>query len=81
MGVGPIDDHASRDLTIIIVSTLALVGVATVLQLTRIGKAMRAVSDNDDLAASSGIAVERVILFVWVLRCRVGRPRRGPSSE
>jgi len=28
---------------------------------------MRAVSDNPDLAASSGIDVERVILFVWAL--------------
>jgi neutral amino acid transport system permease protein len=35
--------------------------------LTRIGKAMRAVSDNRDLAASSGINVNRVILVVWSL--------------
>ena len=28
---------------------------------------MRAVADNRDLAASSGIDVDRVVLFVWVL--------------
>jgi neutral amino acid transport system permease protein len=37
------------------------------LQRTRIGKAMRAVSDNRDLAESSGIDVERVLLIVWIL--------------
>lgn len=63
--LGPID-ITPRDLTIIAVSTIALIGVATVLQLTRLGKGMRAVSDNADLAASSGIAVNRVILSVWV---------------
>jgi branched-chain amino acid transport system permease protein len=37
------------------------------LQRTKIGKAMRAVSDNRDLAASSGINVNRVILVVWMM--------------
>ena len=51
-----------------VLSRLAvLVGVALRLQRTRIGKARRAVADNRDLAASSGINVERVVLFVWVL--------------
>lgn len=48
------------------VAVLALVGVGMVLQLTRVGRAMRAVSDNRDLAASSGIDVQRVIRWVWV---------------
>ncbi|MGH9275169.1 MAG: ABC transporter permease subunit [Acidimicrobiales bacterium] len=46
---------------------IVIVGVASLLQYTRIGKAMRAVADNGDLAASSGIDVDRVILFVWAL--------------
>jgi branched-chain amino acid transport system permease protein len=33
---------------------------------TRMGKAMRAVSDNRELAESTGIDVERVISNVWV---------------
>ena len=44
-----------------------IVAVASLLQFSLIGKAMRAVSDNPDLAASSGIDVDRVILFVWAL--------------
>jgi branched-chain amino acid transport system permease protein len=63
--IGPFD-LTPRDASIIAVCLVALVGVATVLQLTRLGKAMRAVSDNPDLAASSGIAVDRVILNVWI---------------
>jgi branched-chain amino acid transport system permease protein len=56
-----------RDFTVMLLATLALVGVATMLQRTRIGKAMRAVSDNRDLAESSGIDVQKVILIIWVI--------------
>ncbi len=56
-----------KDLATIMISLAVLVGIALLLQRTRIGKAMRAVADNRDLAASSGINVERVVLFVWAL--------------
>jgi neutral amino acid transport system permease protein len=56
-----------KDLATIVISLAVLVGVALLLQRTRIGKAMRAVADNRDLAASSGINVERVVLLVWML--------------
>ena len=56
-----------RDLLVMVMSVVILVGVATMLQRTRLGKAMRAVSDNVDLAASSGINVSRVVLSVWVM--------------
>ena len=36
-----------------------------VLQMTRTGKAIRAVADNRDLAESSGINVQRIINLVW----------------
>ncbi|HUO45686.1 MAG TPA: branched-chain amino acid ABC transporter permease [Acidimicrobiia bacterium] len=55
-----------KDLVAMGVAVVALVGVGLVLQLTRVGRAMRAVSDNRDLAASSGIDVARVIRWVWV---------------
>ncbi|WP_072807388.1 ABC transporter permease subunit [Rhodococcoides yunnanense] len=55
------------NLACIIISIVVLVGVALMLQRTRIGKAMRAVADNRDLAASSGINVERVVTFVWCM--------------
>jgi neutral amino acid transport system permease protein len=56
-----------KDLATIVISLVVMIGIALLLQRTRIGKAMRAVSDNRDLAAASGIDVERVVLFVWVL--------------
>ncbi|MEL0284426.1 MAG: branched-chain amino acid ABC transporter permease [Ilumatobacter sp.] len=57
---------APKDIVIRVLSVLILLGVGSALQFTRIGKAMRAVSDNRDLAESSGIDVERVIRWVWV---------------
>ena len=37
------------------------------LQRTRTGKAMRAYSDNEDLALLSGINPDRVVLYAWVI--------------
>ncbi len=62
--IGPIS-IAPKDLVSIALSIVVLVGVGLLLNKTKIGKAMRAVADNRDLAASSGIDVDRVILFVW----------------
>lgn len=56
-----------RDLVVTIIA-FALMGlVAFMLERTRVGKAMRAVNDNVDLASASGIDVERVTMIVWVL--------------
>jgi neutral amino acid transport system permease protein len=57
---------APRDVVIMVFSAVVLAAVGTLLRLTRIGKAMRAVADNKDLAESSGIDVEFVIRYVWV---------------
>lgn len=62
--IGPVS-IAPKDLVSIALSIVVLVGVGLLLNKTKIGKAMRAVADNRDLAASSGIDVDRVILFVW----------------
>jgi neutral amino acid transport system permease protein len=64
--IGPFNIN-ERDLWIMVISLVVLVAVALMLQRTRMGKAMRAVADNVDLAESSGIDVQRVLLFVWVL--------------
>ncbi|PSP16158.1 MAG: branched-chain amino acid ABC transporter permease [Cyanobacteria bacterium QS_8_64_29] len=45
----------------------AILGVHLLLQRTRMGKAMRAVADNIDLARISGIDVDRVVLWTWGL--------------
>ncbi|MGH8967375.1 MAG: branched-chain amino acid ABC transporter permease, partial [Actinomycetes bacterium] len=62
---GPVS-LAPRDIWSMAIALVVLVGVALALIFTRIGKAMRAVSDNPSLAAASGIDVNRVILMVWV---------------
>jgi len=64
--VGPID-LPPRTLIIILISSIVIVGVAVFLLKARFGKAIRAVSDNPDLASSSGIDADKVILLVWVL--------------
>jgi neutral amino acid transport system permease protein len=66
LNIGPVS-ITPRDLTIIILSIIVLGGVGLLLNRTKIGKAMRAVADNKDLAESSGIDVQRVILYVWML--------------
>ena len=45
----------------------AIIALHLILQNTKIGKAMRAVADNIDLARVSGINVERVVLWTWVI--------------
>jgi len=54
-----------KDIWAIGLSIVVLTLVGLVLTRTRIGKAIRAVADNPDLARSSGIDVNRVILVVW----------------
>jgi branched-chain amino acid transport system permease protein len=49
------------------VSIVVILAVAFFLTRTRIGKATRAISDNPQLAAASGIDVDKVIRYVWIL--------------
>jgi branched-chain amino acid transport system permease protein len=52
----------------IIVSALVVLGlVGLFLMRTQTGVAMRAVADNSDLAESSGIDVNRIILATWIM--------------
>src|SRR3546814_12799398 len=73
--IGPIS-VPPRDLWSIAISLTVLIIVGVLLQATRVGKAMRAVADNPDLAASSGIAVDRVIPLVLA----PGGPLRRPAG-
>lgn len=63
---GPIS-VSIRDLIVMLLSTAVLVAVAIMLKRSRIGKAMRATSDNRDLAEASGIDVNRITVVVWGL--------------
>jgi branched-chain amino acid transport system permease protein len=53
--------------TILIGAVLLVVALHLFLQKTRIGKAMRAMADNPDLARISGINTDRVIIWTWVM--------------
>lgn len=65
LSIGPIE-ITPKDLIATGISIAVLLLVGALLQLTRIGKAMRAVADNRDLAESSGIDVQKVISVVWI---------------
>lgn len=58
----------TTDLAIVsmVISLVALLGVAFFLTRTRVGKATRAVSDNASLAAATGIDVEKITRIVWI---------------
>ena len=56
----------SQSLTIGI-AFLLVVALFWFLQYTRTGKAMRAYSDNEDLALLSGIDPERVVMVTWII--------------
>jgi branched-chain amino acid transport system permease protein len=60
-------DMTPRGLTIIGLCLVILIALALFLLRTRLGKAIRAVSDNPDLASSTGINTDRVILLVWIV--------------
>ena len=64
MDIGPIR-ITPRDLTTGIISLVLLITVALVLQRSRTGKAVRAVSDNPNLASATGIDTQRIIKIVW----------------
>lgn len=46
---------------------VTLIALHFLLQNSKIGKAMRALADNIDLARVSGIDVERIVLWTWVI--------------
>ncbi|MDJ0635696.1 MAG: branched-chain amino acid ABC transporter permease [Xenococcaceae cyanobacterium MO_188.B29] len=54
-------------LVVIALAIIALIILHFLLQNSKIGKAMRAVADNIDLARVSGINVERVVLWTWII--------------
>ncbi|WP_187366572.1 branched-chain amino acid ABC transporter permease [Trebonia kvetii] len=56
-----------QQILIIAIAALALAGVHALLRYTIIGKTMRAMSDNKDLAEVSGINTTRVTDLTWLL--------------
>ncbi|MGK7894262.1 MAG: branched-chain amino acid ABC transporter permease [Xenococcus sp. (in: cyanobacteria)] len=52
---------------VIALAITAILALHFLLQNSKVGKAMRAVADNIDLARVSGINVERVVLWTWII--------------
>ncbi|HWP97780.1 MAG TPA: branched-chain amino acid ABC transporter permease [Syntrophomonadaceae bacterium] len=64
--IGPVQLSSSQ-LVILLVSSLLMVGLQLLVQKTRIGKAMRACSQDLDAAALMGINVNRVISYTFAI--------------
>jgi neutral amino acid transport system permease protein len=56
-----------NQLLVFFLAVVAILAVHYLLQNTKIGKAMRAVADDLDLARVSGINVDRVVLWTWLI--------------
>lgn len=54
-------------LPVLVLTLVAILGLHYLLQKTKIGKAMRAVADDIDLARVSGINVEQVVIWTWII--------------
>jgi branched-chain amino acid transport system permease protein len=63
-GSVPIDLH---EITLIIAAIALMFSIHFLLQRTKLGKAMRAMADNKDLAQVTGIPTERVIRATWII--------------
>ncbi|MBH8567102.1 branched-chain amino acid ABC transporter permease [Nostoc sp. CENA67] len=56
-----------NQLLVLALAVLAILALHYLLQNTKIGKAMRAVADDIDLARVSGINVDQVIIWTWLI--------------
>jgi branched-chain amino acid transport system permease protein len=56
-----------HDGTVLVTTVGLMLGVHLLLQRTKLGKAMRAMADNEDLALVTGIPTERVVTWTWVI--------------
>ena len=52
---------------VIALAVIAIIALHFILKKTKIGKGMRAVADNVDLARVAGINVERIVLYTWII--------------
>jgi len=57
----------SAEATLVVTSLALMVALHLTLQRTKLGKAMRAMADNEDLARVTGIPTERVVRATWII--------------
>jgi branched-chain amino acid transport system permease protein len=63
-GTIPLNLHEG---SLIVAAVVLMFGVHFLLQRTKLGKAMRAMADNKDLAQVTGIPTERVVRATWII--------------
>lgn len=66
IGAGSVTVNAHQ-ITLVLVSLALMLGVHMLLQHTKLGTAMRAMADNEDLAQITGISTEKVVLYTWLI--------------
>ncbi|RLV55221.1 branched-chain amino acid ABC transporter permease [Aeromicrobium phragmitis] len=66
VSLGPVS-LAPKEMAIIAIALVAIALVCAALMTTRLGKATRAVADNPALASSSGLRVDGIIGWVWII--------------
>jgi neutral amino acid transport system permease protein len=54
------------ELMVVIVGVVVLIGIGLALRFTLLGKQMRALADDIELAETAGIDSRRVVLFTWI---------------
>ena len=55
------------ELIVVVVGIAVVVGVAVMLRVTSLGRQMRALADNFDLAETTGIDTGRVVIITWII--------------
>ncbi|MCL9817865.1 branched-chain amino acid ABC transporter permease [Natronocalculus amylovorans] len=56
-----------HEVTLVVAAVALMLGMHFMLQRTKLGKAMRAMADNQDLALVTGIPTERIVQATWVI--------------
>jgi len=56
-----------HEVSLVVVSVGLMAGLHLLLQRTKLGKAMRAMADNEDLARITGIPTERIVTYTWII--------------
>ena len=66
VNIGPMI-FTTQQLVIIAIAIVLMTGVHLLLKYTRVGKAMRSMSDDPDLARISGVPIQRITDLAWVI--------------
>ena len=59
-------DMTPRNLKVLIIGILVMILIGLLLTYTKLGKAMRAVRDSEELSSISGINSDNIILITWI---------------